>query len=138
MLKRCGKLAAPLSEPPAGASSAGLPTAPAAGLAAATAESVPAPAGSAPTAPPEGQAAPERAPAGALPATGETTLDVATVDETSAGETAAVIPPPEPPADVDPIVTLQNLTGRIDEELIALDSLKLPGSCGSTFSSGRS
>jgi len=136
VLKRCGKLAAPLPEPAA---------APVAGLRApegsppapdAPGEGTPTPEGS--PAPAEGQQATEGSPpnpdapeaglqavAGSPPAatsTGQTTLDVGTEDEKSAREAAAAAPP----ADEDPVVTLQIITGRIDEQLIALESLKLP------------
>ena len=59
--------------------------------------------------------------------TGLTTLDVGVVEEpAAAGEVVAATPPPEPAIEEDPNVTLQNITGRIDEALIALETLKLP------------
>ncbi len=132
VLKRCGKLAAALPEPPAtpGASdpaaNAGLPNALGAGLTTppdtAQAAGLPDAQGAGLTTPPD-----PGAPATEAVPTGLTTLDVGAVEEpAAAGEVVAATPPPEPAIEEDPNVTLQNITARIDEELIALETLKLP------------
>jgi hypothetical protein len=108
ILKHCGKLAAPSPE---GSAPAGEPagTSP-------TGEAAPASPTDAAGASPTGETA------GSTPSAGAATSGGETVPPAAAEPVAA----PEERPEETPLVTLQNIRARLEEELIALGALKLP------------
>jgi DNA segregation ATPase FtsK/SpoIIIE, S-DNA-T family len=101
VLKRCGRLAS---------------------AAAAASDPAAAPAAASPPAPPA-VVTPGLLTTAEIATTGLTTVDLGSQQQTAVADAASAT---EPAVVEDPLVILQNITGRIDEGLIALDSLKLP------------